>query len=203
MGEAKRRRDARLKACASGAVVPPPEHCPACGSKYIHRMPEAEIPPRLRALVGGDLEYCDSCHALWEPFPAAGYIEDPVCAEPCSNCAFRAGSPEQLDKAGWARLLEALRPSSRAAWSSGRFYCHKHMAIDQTKGPGNFLYPEKPVMVDGVPLLNPADGSPVMMKDVAKMRTCSGFLRMVWAHTAKKMGSSEATNPLAGKLPGG
>jgi len=134
---------------------------------------------------------------VWEPFPAAGYIEDPVCAQPCSNCAFRPGSPEQADKEGWKRLLDSLRPSKDEEWFSGRFYCHKHVAIDQTKGPGNFLFPEKPVMFEGAPLLNLADGRPVMTQDVAKMRTCSGFLWMVWAHNTKKARSSAAMKPLA------
>lgn len=67
---------------------------------------------------------------------------------------------------------------------TGKFYCHKGVPIDMDKGPGNFLFPKKPVTMDGEPVHNP-DGSQVMTWDTARMRTCSGFLRMVWARNRK------------------
>ena len=53
-----------------------------------------------------------------------------------------------------------------------------------TKGPGNFLFPKKPVTMNGEAMRN-ADGSAVLTFDLARMRVCSGFLRMTWAHNRK------------------
>ena len=55
-----------------------------------------------------DWQACLDCRAVWEPFPPT-YARDPVCAEPCDNCAFRFGSPEQKDTEGWNYLIEILR----------------------------------------------------------------------------------------------
>ena len=131
-------------------------------------------------IAGGSLRFrgCYNCKAAWEPFPLEGYIEDEVCAEPCDNCAFRPGSPEQEDKAEWKALIDTLRPDGDG-WFQGRFYCHKEVPIDLSKGPSNFLYPQKPG----------PDGA--LVWDTSKMRTCSGFLRMFWALQAKQ----EAENP--------
>jgi hypothetical protein len=163
MGEARRRRDASEAAYAAGRPVPRPVICPGCSSRAISI--EA-TPMHLRAAPFGlpaEIGVCRSCRAVWEPF-AATYVEDPVAAEPCDNCAFRPGSPEQADKAAWRALLDSLRPDADGMFT-GRFYCHKNVPIDMTKGPGNHLHPTTP------------DGT----LDQRRMRTCSGFLRMVWA----------------------
>jgi prophage regulatory protein len=60
----------KAEAYAAGEPRPRPNRCPACLS----------------------------CSAIWEALPSL-YVEDPVCAEPCDNCAFRPGSPEQRDTA--------------------------------------------------------------------------------------------------------
>lgn len=168
MGEAKRRRGAREAAYAEARKWRLPEACPACGSDRIGR---DVLPAHLRSAIGStELELCLSCKAIWEPFPAGGIEEDPVCADPCDNCAFRPGSPEQQDREGWRKLIASLDPDPETGIPRGRFYCHKAVPIDLTKGPGNFLFPTRP------------DGQ----FDEARMRTCSGFLRMVWTKNAKR-----------------
>ena len=149
-------------------------------------MPTAAI----RQQFGGvdcDWMGCLACQAVWEPFPAL-YARDPVCADPCGNCAFRPGSPEQRDPEQWKELLGKLRPGGEpesCGMFSGHFYCHKGVPIDLTKGPGNFLFPKRALMMNGQPVRD-ATGGPAMIEDTGRMRTCSGFLRMVWAHNAKR-----------------
>ena len=157
--------------------------CPVCRSRDVLRMSVADLPPAVRQAFGCDLATCRVCRAIWEAFPVER-VEDPVCADPCDNCAFRPGSPEQADREGWQRLIAQLRPGGDL-FSDGRFYCHKNVPVDMTKGPGNFLFPQKPVTMDGQAMRNP-DGSPVLTFDLARMRVCSGYLRMVWAHNRKK-----------------
>jgi hypothetical protein len=181
MGEARRKLDAD----ACGIPRPRDHRCPGCGSKRIMDMPTAE----LRAIAAGiscDWQACRDCRAVWEPFPP-DYARDPVCADPCDNCAFRPGSPEQGDPERWKALIASLKPDTDYQGFGGRFYCHKGVPIDMTKGPGNFLFPQKPVVMDGNPLCNP-DGTIVTAEDVGRMRICSGFLRMVWARNRKAEG---------------
>lgn len=141
----------------------------------IDRLETAEF-EIMRKYFGVALQLCRACSAVWEAFPAAGYVEDPVCAEPCDNCAFRPGSPEQQDKEGWKTLTANLRPGGDPM-GDHRFYCHKHVAIDLTKGPGNFIFPT----YDGLTVA----GTTTPIPDTSKMRTCSGYLRMLWALNAK------------------
>lgn len=185
MGEARRKRDARADAYASGKVFQVPPQCPSCGSPDVHRIPTALMHPKVLQHIGCDIEVCGACRAVWEAFPVGGYVEDPVCAEPCDNCAFRPGSPEQQDQERWRELMESLKGGNEGAVHGGRFYCHKGVPIDMTKGPGNFLFPQKAITMDGKILRDPATDEPVMTHDVRQMRTCSGFLRMLWARAAK------------------
>lgn len=179
MGEAKRRREHDLDLDACGRPRPRDPWCPACQSKRIYTMPTAELRVRFDG-IDCDWMGCLDCKAVWEPFPAS-YVRDPVCAEPCDNCAFRRGSPEQKDPERWKTLIKELRPDgseTNFGMFTGRFYCHKGVPIDLASGPGNFLFPKAPVMFDGKVV--------GMTEDVRKMRTCSGFLRMVWAHNDKR-----------------
>ena len=184
MGEAKRRRDARQAAFATGVLYTPVPECPACKSHDVRRIPLSEMPASIAEAAKCDLEGCRICRAIWEPFPAGGYVEDPVCAEPCDNCAFRPGSPEQSDPDKWKEMIASLKPDSDG-WFTGRFYCHKGVPIDQVEGFGSFLFPKKPVTVNGEVLLDPDTGEPVMTEDTSRMRVCSGFLRMFWAQAEK------------------
>lgn len=176
MGEARRKLDAD----ACGIPRPRDNRCPACAGRRIVDMPRSEFPAHLS--IGCDWQCCCDCRAVWEAFPTS-YVRDPVCADPCDNCAFRPGSPEQADPERWKALIETLKPDGDG-WFTGRFYCHKGVPIDMTKGPGNFLFPQKTVTVDGVPLKR-SDGSIVTTEDVSKIRVCSGFLRMFWARIRK------------------
>lgn len=146
-------------------------------------IPKAEF-DKIEALksVGIDSDWatCLHCKAVWEPFHEV-YVRDPVCAEPCDNCAFRPGSPEQADPERWRLLIASLKPE-QSYTEAGRFYCHKGVPIDMTKGPGNFLFPRKTVTMDGEPVCQP-DGTVLTTEDVSKMRTCSGYLRMLWSRT--------------------
>lgn len=192
MGEARRKRLAAINAYAEGLPVPRPTQCPGCGSKRIH---VADVPPdKVRFMTCAEIGVCGDCGAAWEPFPAL-YVEDPVCAEPCDNCAFRSGSPEQQDKEKWKALLASLQPHPSGFGFTGRFFCHKNVPIDQGKGPGNFLFPKVPL---NLPPEFPT-AEPVMTEDASKMRTCSGFLRMVWAQDAKRRAKGNlATDPTDG-----
>ena len=180
MGEARRKRDAAFDADACGVARPRDPGCPACRSRRIFDLPTQGLE---RFGVDVDWMGCRDCRAVWESFPPV-YVRDPVCAEPCNNCAFRPGSPEQADKERWRELMRSLKPSESKSdsfgFSTGQFYCHKGIPIDMDKGPGNFLFPRKPVLMDGEPVRQ-GDGTPVMTEDTARMRICSGFLRMMWA----------------------
>ena len=181
MGEAKRKIDAD----ACGIPRPRDNKCPACGSRRIVDMAKADAAGVVAVYAGIDCDWqgCRDCKAVWEAFPAV-YVRDPVCAEPCDNCAFRPGSPEQKDPESWKGLIAKLKPTGDLL-RDGQFYCHKGIPIDMANGPGNFLFPQTPVLMDGKPVRNPADGSIVTTEDTSKMRACSGWLRMVWAHAAK------------------
>lgn len=176
MGEARQKLDMD----ARGIARPRDNRCPACRSTRIVDMPTASLTHFDG--VTCDWQGCRDCKAVWEPFPPV-YARDPVCAEPCDNCAFRPGSPEQADPEGWRKLLESLKPDASYGYFTGQFYCHKGVPIDISKGPGNFLFPRTPALIDGQPVRE--DGAIVTTEDVAKMRTCSGFLRMVWARNRK------------------
>lgn len=168
MGEAKRRREARENARTCGNLVPRPATCPGCGSRNIaHIAPSSPGLPGINRLSTREYGACLDCRALWEAFPPL-YAEDEVEAEPCDNCAFRPGSPEQQDTEGWKKLIDSLGPREDGFFS-GQFYCHKHVPLDMAAGPGNFLFPTRP------------DGT----LDLGRMRSCSGFLRMFWARAKK------------------
>ena len=188
MGEAKRRHEARLDAYAEGRPWHVVAACPSCQCEDITIISKQAIPESIAEHFSSDIAFCRKCGALWEPLPAV-HVEDPVGAEPCDNCAFRPGSPEQDDPVKWRALLDSLKPDPHGGFG-GRFYCHKNVPIDMTKGPGNFLFPTRPVMMDGEPLRQ-RDGTVVTTMDTSKMRVCSGFLRMVWARKRKQEGKAK------------
>lgn len=135
MGEARRRRLAKEHAYANGLPTPRPDSCPSCSSKRLRDVDPTSMDATDRAIFehhfDAPLQLCLDCGAVWEPFPAEGYVEDPVAAEPCDNCAFRPGSPEQRDPERWRELVTHLKPGADPM-GDHRFYCHKHMPIDLT-----------------------------------------------------------------------
>jgi hypothetical protein len=158
MGEAKRRAIARFEALP----YRPPRVCPKCKSIRIARAQLGDaVAQQFDRLTEYDI--CRECSAVWEAYPD-NWCEDVVGAEPCDNCAFRAGSPEQLDGEGWKKLIAQLRAGQE-------FKCHKGAPIlgvlDERK-PGEAAQVE-------------FDAGWVRRHG----RTCAGFMRMVWAMRAK------------------
>ncbi len=151
MGAAKRR------AAAFGEAVPhrPPRVCPKCKSIRIER---TTLPATGLSVRETLYDLCRDCATVWEAYPD-DWCEDVVGAEPCDNCAFRPGSPEQDDPEGWKHLVEILR-------SGGEFRCHK-----------------------GAPILGLLKTPPKTEFDAAWVQKrgskCAGFMRMVWAMHAK------------------
>jgi hypothetical protein len=151
MGEAKRRAEAH----AAAKPYRPPRVCPKCKSVRIARkdLPSVVVSHRTTAY-----DCCRDCGTVWEAYPD-DWCEDVVGAEPCDNCAFRPGAPEQQDPAGWRALLGKLR-------AGNEFKCHK-----------------------GCPILGGTDRNPILEFDPewiqARGRICAGFMRMVWALNEK------------------
>lgn len=119
--------------------------CPKCGSTAVTNGPTLKVRG-----YGPGLAACRNCRAIWEPFDMAEIWDpdDPLCTfrEPCSNCAFRPGSPEQAAPAKWRKLIADLR-------AGAAFHCHKGVPIEPDAEHG-FAYP----------------------KDRRKLRTCRGYL---------------------------
>jgi hypothetical protein len=151
MGEAKRREEAY----AAGLPHRPPRVCPNCKSIRIER---ATLPATGLLHRKTDYDLCRGCGAVWEAYPD-DWCEDVVGADPCDNCAFRPGSPEQADPAEWRKLVALLR-------SGQEFRCHK-----------------------GAPILGLTDDPPNTRFDAAwvnrRGRKCAGFMRMVWTMREK------------------
>lgn len=151
MGEAKRRADAYF----SGKPYRPPRVCPRCKSISIARtrLPSTGLSPRET-----DYDCCRDCGAVWEAYPD-DWCEDVVGADPCDNCAFRPGSPEQSDPAEWRKLVALLRAGQE-------FRCHKGAPIlGLTEEPPNVRFDDEWVKRRG--------------------RRCAGFMRLVWAMREK------------------
>lgn len=158
MGEAKR----RAEAYASATPHRPPRVCPKCKSIRIER---TTLPPTGLSARETLYDLCRECGTVWEAYPD-NWCEDVVGAEPCDNCAFRPGSPEQTDREGWAALIDTLR-------AGGEFRCHKGspiLGITDGRKPN-------------------ADGTVSVEFDKEWVqrhgRKCAGFMRLVWAMNAK------------------
>jgi len=157
MGEAKR----RAEAFAAAQPYRPPRVCPSCKSIRIEHV---SAPPTALSHRPTDYDVCRACGTVWEAYPD-NWCEDVVGAEPCDNCAFRPDSPEQKSPEQWRELVAKLR-------AGGEFYCHK-----------------------GAPILGlthakkTSDGNYEVEFDAdwirRRGRKCAGFMRMVWAMSAK------------------
>jgi hypothetical protein len=151
MGAAKR----RAEAYASATPHRPPRVCPKCKSVRISR---ATLPPTGLSVRETEYDLCRDCGTVWEAYPP-DWCEDVVGAQPCDNCAFRSGSPEQEDREGWTYLVDILR-------SGGEFRCHKGAPIlGLMKVPAKAEFDAAWVQKHG--------------------RKCAGFMRLVWAMEAK------------------
>ena len=124
-----------------------------------------------------NLERCANCKAIWEPFDPTQLLDAhlPTTSsfkEPCDNCAFRPGSPEQSDPEKWAELMTSLK-------TNGRFYCHKGVPISPGD-PHGFAYPTRLVSKE----LHPT----ARTEDVKRLRICRGWLKMFGARLAREPG---------------
>lgn len=141
------------------------DQCPKCASRATIDIDA----PSPKGFYSREVRVCRNCQTIWEPFDPADMF-DPAerlasFSEPCNNCAFRPGSPEQDDKEEWKKTIAALK-------AGGQFFCHKGVPIDISNANG-FAYPE--------------DG-----KNPRKMRLCRGYLNMWGANIAKAMAAEEA-----------
>lgn len=127
------------------------DQCPKCASRRW-----AEADQDITSFYASRIRVCANCRTAWEPFDPADMI-DPAernasFREPCNNCAFRPGSPEQADTAKWKETIASLK-------AGGGFYCHKGVPITPATDHG-FAYP--------------AEG-----RDPRKLRLCRGYLNML------------------------
>lgn len=139
------------------------DQCPKCASRRW-----GEVDQTVASFYAGKIRVCANCATAWEPFDPADTI-DPTerlasFREPCGNCAFRPGSPEQADTAKWKHIIADLK-------AGGSFYCHKGVPITPSEGHG-FAYP--------------ADG-----KDHRKLRLCRGYLNMLGAMWKRDAGGDQ------------
>lgn len=89
---------------------------------------------------GRQIATCADCRAAWEPIDETLIWDrsDPCASlsEPCDNCAFRPGSPEQADTAKWKEMIASLR-------AGASFHCHKGVPIAPASEHGFAYPPEK------------------------------------------------------------
>ena len=101
-------------------------------------------------LYGRRIATCTDCRTAWEPIDESLIWDrsDPCASlsEPCENCVFRPGSPEQADTAKWKEMIASLR-------AGAAFHCHKGVPIEPGSEHG-FAYPT----------------------DRRKLRLCRGYL---------------------------
>ncbi|HZV56132.1 MAG TPA: hypothetical protein VFF89_00525 [Sphingobium sp.] len=140
------------------------DQCPRCASRRTKDIDAPSPNDFYHRIIRG----CMNCQTIWEPYDPADTI-DPTerlasFIEPCNNCAFRPGSPEQTDVEEWKKTIASLK-------AGGGFYCHKGVPIDPSNENG-FAYPE--------------DG-----RNPRKMRLCRGYLNMWGALRLKEMAAEQ------------
>lgn len=146
--------------------------CPKCGGTDV----KANARVQFRN-YGPGMAVCRSCSAIWEYWTEGQTWDptDPVCSfsEPCNNCAFRKGSPEQRDPAKWAEVRGYVKTDQT-------FYCHKGVPIESGAEYG-FAYPQRQVtvMIDGRPVTTD-------VYDTSKLRICRGWLKARGAQQKKE-----------------
>lgn len=140
------------------------QQCPKCGSRRVFFAADLKVEG-----YGPGVANCLNCKALWEGFDPEQIWDttDPLCSfrEPCNNCAFRPGSPEQAKPEFWRDLMDRLK-------CGGEFYCHKGVPISSEASSG-FAYPTKRHSAD----LGEGRRVVTRIEDRSKMRLCRGFLK--------------------------
>lgn len=158
------------------------DQCPKCGSR---KWGDGE--QSVTGFYARTLRVCANCATAWEPFAASELLDTDdrysSFTEPCNNCAFRPGSNEQKDPAKWKELIASLSIND-SGYPSGRFYCHKGVALDlhhKTPTESGFCFPTKTVTVE-------LAGETITKEvpDDKKLRLCRGFLKM-WATQQDKI----------------
>lgn len=161
------------------------KQCPKCGSRKV----AYDFALKFKG-YGPGLATCSNCKTLWEPFDPEQIWDttDPHCSfkDPCNNCAFRPGSPEQADPVKWRDLIDQLK-------CGNAFFCHKGVPIEPDAEHG-FAYPQRTTTVEvaGIP---PTD---VKVSDRSKLRICRGYLNALRGLmlAREKEIKSGALNPL-------
>lgn len=151
-------------------------------------LPEIAVAAAAAQFNARHVRVCKNCATAWEFFEPADLLDEGVrlssFKEPCENCAFRPGSPEQQDPAKWKELLATLDLHPETGWPRGQFFCHKGVPLDpQRTSPSDsgFAYPYK-------------NGK----FDTRKNRPCRGFLRMMRGLMDKRMRADEAEHEMQG-----
>ncbi len=146
------------------------DQCPRCGSRKT-----ADLKQPVTKFYAATLRTCGNpaCHTTWEPFDPAQMLDpkhEPLGAflQPCNNCAFRKGSPEQADTIAWRKKLHELHQGAL-------FYCHKGVPI-APKSENGFAYPE---------------GG----KNPRKLRLCRGYLNAIVGPRMRGAGYQFQTGP--------
>lgn len=128
--------------------------CPQCGGGHVLVHDTTAMRPL--EFYARKIATCADCRIAWEPANEAHVWDrtDPCASfsEPCDNCAFRPGSPEQADTAKWKEMIASLR-------AGAAFHCHKGVPLKPDSEHG-FAYPHD------------ADGKP----EKSKLRLCRGYL---------------------------
>lgn len=142
------------------------DQCPKCASRK-----SGDLEQVVTGFYAGVLRVCANCGTAWEPFEPEQLLDADMPAtssfiEPCGNCAFRPGSPEQRDVEKWKETIASLK-------AGGRFYCHKGVPVTPASEIG-FDYPEAGT--------NPR-----------KLRLCRGYLSLWGAQMDRAMAKEAQT----------
>jgi hypothetical protein len=146
----RQRRAAKLERPFPGTT----QCCPKCKSGRVVVHDTAGVSSL--KFYGPQIATCADCRTAWEPVDESLIWDrsDPCASlsEPCDNCAFRPGSPEQADIPKWKEMIASLR-------AGASFHCHKGVPIEPGSEHG-FAYPQG------------ADDKP----NKRKLRLCRGYL---------------------------
>lgn len=169
------------------------DQCPKCGcSKWVQGWQEMPNNPFLASALSKlprHVRVCKNCVTMWEFFDEADLLDAgerySSFKEPCENCAFRPGSPEQRDPEKWKELLTTLQVDPETYQAKGIFFCHKGVPLDihrVSPTDSGYMYPTN------------ADGA----FDVKRNRPCRGYYRMMRGQLQKIFAAEETEHEQAG-----